>query len=121
MKKENGLEYAVFYGENSDIPEEKSSQEYTAFDEFLEESVYEQLTKAAAEIAKEKSGRGCGCINCARMAVEKANNLIDFIADDDIQASHYRFYIIPTLGSFTIVQGIAARDQWRADHKESYG
>ena len=109
MAKENGLEYEVF---------KEGEQGASVFDEFVHDFVYDGIKNAVARLKKEEHGDGCGCLNCTRTAMEKANELIDFVADDDETARHYHFYLVFGPGTFGVVQGSAARDQWLSEHKD---
>ena len=109
MTKENGLEYEVF---------KEGEQEFNIFEEFVQKHIFDGISNAVARLKKEEHGDGCGCLNCTRTAMDKANALIDFVADDDETARHYHFYLVFGSGTFKVVQGNAARDQWTSDHRE---
>jgi hypothetical protein len=83
------------------------NKEYDPFNEFVEAYARKGFLEAFAKVEKERNGKGCGCPQCCRQAVEDINAWVTFETEADVcllyRYDPYKRRIIPPdwSGSFT--------------------
>ena len=75
-------------------------------DDIVERYVLSEATKAVERVEKERHGLGCGCTNCARLAVSEVNSWVDFIIDENDDCREiYHYSVAPTKRGVRILSG----------------
>lgn len=54
-----------------------------------------EFMEAYARLERERNHKGCGCVNCAKMAVKRFNNIIDDIFPFPEEANAAYYWIVP--------------------------